>query len=126
MGIAMTLVTTLVYPVFGNDESGKEIATKIIIAPDSFKGSLTAKEAAKAIERGLRCSPLEAEMVLVPMADGGEDTVQALVDATGGRMIRAQVTGPLGQIVTASYGILGDGRTAAIEMAAVRPSPKMP
>ena len=91
---------------------------KIIIAPDSFKGSLTAKEAAKAIERGLRRSPLKAEMVLVPMADGGEGTVQSLVDATGGHMIQAQVTGPLGQTVNASYGILGDGRTAAIEMAA--------
>ena len=91
---------------------------KIIIAPDSFKGSLNAKEAAEAIERGLRRSTLKAEMVLVPMADGGEGTVQSLVDATGGHMIQAQVTGPLGQSVMASYGILGDGRTAAIEMAA--------
>ena len=91
---------------------------KIIIAPDSFKGSLTAKEAAKAIERGLQRSPLKAEMVLVPMADGGEGTAQSLVDATGGHMIQTQVTGPLGRTVNASYGILGDGRTAAIEMAA--------
>ena len=61
---------------------------KIIIAPDSFKGSLTAKEAANAIEHGLRRSPLKAEMVLVPMADGGEGTVQSLVDATSGHMSR--------------------------------------
>lgn len=91
---------------------------KIIIAPDSFKGAVTAQQAADAIERGvLRAAP-DAEFVKVPMADGGEGTVQSLVDATGGRFVDVTVTGPLGTPVTARYGVLGDGRTAVIEMAA--------
>jgi glycerate kinase len=91
---------------------------KIIIAPDSFKGSLSAKQAADAIEAGvLRVVP-DAQCVKVPMADGGEGTVQSLVDATHGRLVSAQVTGPLGTEVTAQYGLLGDGHTAVIEMAA--------
>lgn len=91
---------------------------KIVIAPDSFKGSLTAREAAQSIESGiLRVLP-EAECVSIPMADGGEGTVQSLVDATGGRIMRVLVTDPLGHPTNAEYGILGDGRTAVIEMAA--------
>ncbi|MFD0705350.1 glycerate kinase [Alloscardovia venturai] len=91
---------------------------KIIIAPDSFKGSLTAREAANAIEEGiLRVIP-DAQCVTVPMADGGEGTVRSLVDATHGDFAVARVTNPLGQKVDAVYGILGDGETAVIEMAA--------
>lgn len=91
---------------------------KIVIAPDSFKGSLSARQAADAIERGVRKALPDAETVKVPMADGGEGTVQSLVDATGGNLVSATVTGPLGTPVDARYGILGDGVTAVIEMAA--------
>lgn len=91
---------------------------KFVLAPDSFKESMTAWEACEAIERGLRHSFPEAEIIKVPMADGGEGTVQSLVDATGGRIEQCEVTGPLGNKVMAFYGILGDGHTAVIEMAA--------
>lgn len=90
---------------------------KIVIAPDSFKGSLTARQAADAIERGVRRATPDVDIISIPMADGGEGTVRALVDATGGRLILARVTGPLGESVAATYGILGDGTTAVIEMA---------
>ncbi|KHF39152.1 glycerate kinase [Halalkalibacter okhensis] len=91
---------------------------KIVIAPDSFKESLTALQAANAIEEGLKEVLPNIEYVKVPMADGGEGTVQSLVDATGGKIEYATVTGPLGEKVEAFYGLLGDGKTAAIEMAA--------
>lgn len=90
---------------------------KIVIAPDSFKGSLTARQAADAIERGVRRATPDVDIISIPMADGGEGTVRALVDATGGRLISVRVTGPLGEPVAATYGILGDGTTAVIEMA---------
>ncbi|MGE0022186.1 MAG: glycerate kinase [Hyphomicrobium sp.] len=90
---------------------------KIVIAPDSFKENLTSLEVASELETGLRRVWPDAEYVKVPMADGGEGTVQSLVDATGGRIVKCAVTGPLGQKVLASYGLLGDGRTAVIEMA---------
>lgn len=91
---------------------------KIVIAPDSFKESLTAKEVCQAIENGLRRVWADAEIVHVPVADGGEGTVQSLVDATGGHLVELQATGPLKQPVNAFYGMLGDGTTAVIEMAA--------
>jgi glycerate kinase len=91
---------------------------KIVIAPDSFKESLSALQAARAIEKGFRDVFPEAEYVLIPMADGGEGTVQSLVDATGGTIIEKRVTGPLGEPVNAFFGLLGDGKTAVIEMAA--------
>ncbi|KRN01663.1 glycerate kinase [Levilactobacillus senmaizukei DSM 21775 = NBRC 103853] len=91
---------------------------KIVIAPDSFKGSLTAKQAAKAIHTGLKRVFPAADYEIVPMADGGEGTVQSLVDATNGQFKTAQVLNPLGQLVSAEYGFLGDGHTAVIEMAA--------
>ncbi len=91
---------------------------KIVIAPDSFKGSLTAQEAVQAIRTGILRALPEAECIGVPMADGGEGTVRSLVDATGGRVVRVSVTDPLGHPTNAEYGILGDGRTAVIEMAA--------
>ncbi|PKV03709.1 glycerate kinase [Bifidobacterium pseudolongum] len=91
---------------------------KIIIAPDSFKGCMSARQAAEAMERGIRDVLPDAECVLVPMADGGEGTVQSLVDATSGTLLEATVTGPLGTPVHAQYGMLGDGCTAVIEMAA--------
>lgn len=91
---------------------------KIIIAPDSFKGCTSARQAAEAMEHGVHHVLPDAECVLVPMADGGEGTVQSLVDATGGTLLEATVTGPLGTPVHAQYGMLGDGCTAVIEMAA--------
>jgi len=90
---------------------------KIVIAPDSFKGSLTAIEAAKAIEKGVKNVLLEAETVLVPVADGGEGTMTSLVAATNGRIVEVKVKGPLLTPVQAAYGILGDELTCIIEMA---------
>ena len=91
---------------------------KIVIAPDSFKGSLTALQVAEAIEVGLRRALPDAVIEKIPMADGGEGTVQSLVDATGGQILTAQVLDPLGNSINAQYGVLGDGVTAVIEMAA--------
>ena len=91
---------------------------KIVIAPDSYKESLTALEVATEIEAGFREVFPAAEYHLVPMADGGEGTVAAMVAATGGRLVELQVTGPLGAPVQAFYGLTGDGETAIIEMAA--------
>lgn len=91
---------------------------KIVIAPDSYKESLTAMEVATAIENGFHQVFPDATYIKLPMADGGEGTVQSLVDATGGRIVKENVTGPLGQTVEGFYGLLGDGSTAVIEMAA--------
>jgi glycerate kinase len=90
---------------------------KIVIAPDSFKGNLDAMQVARAIERGIRRVLPGAECIKVPMADGGEGTVQSLVDARGGRFIHLKVHGPARRRVRARYGMLADGRTAVIEMA---------
>ena len=91
---------------------------KIIIAPDSYKESLTAMEVATAIEAGFRQVMPTAEYIKLPMADGGEGTVQSLVDASNGTIIEHQVTGPLGEQVPAFFGLMGDDKTAVIEMAA--------
>jgi glycerate kinase len=90
---------------------------KIVIAPDSYKESLTALAVATEIEAGFREIFPDAEYIKFPMADGGEGTVAAMVDATGGRLIEVDVTGPLGEPVKACYGLTGDGKTAIIEMA---------
>lgn len=90
---------------------------KIVLAPDSFKESMTAKEACEAIEKGLRKVIDNLECVHVPMADGGEGTTQSLVDATGGKFYTVEVTGPLGERKEAIFGILGDEKTAILEMA---------
>ena len=91
---------------------------KIVIAPDSFKESLDALAVAKAIEAGFKRVFPHAQYDLIPMADGGEGTVQSLVDATQGRIERVSVTGPLGECVRAFFGVSGDGKTAFIEMSA--------
>ncbi len=91
---------------------------KIIIAPDSYKESLTAMEVAQSIETGFKQIFTEAEFIKLPMADGGEGTVQSLVDATDGSIVSCSVTGPLGQQVDGFYGLMGDESTAIIEMAA--------
>ena len=90
---------------------------KIVIAPQEFKGSLTAIEIARAIEVGVLRAIPDAATVLAPVADGGDGTLQALVDSSGGRIESATVTGPLGEEVVAEWGALGDGKTAVIEMA---------
>ncbi|MSQ08912.1 MAG: glycerate kinase [Dehalococcoidia bacterium] len=90
---------------------------KIVIAPQGFKGSLTALEIARAIETGIKRAMPDAETVLVPVADGGDGTLQALVDSSGGRIVTSTVTGPLGKPVQAQWGAMGDGVTAVIEMA---------
>ncbi len=99
---------------------------KIVIAPDSFKECLPAEAVAAAMARGVRAAAPGAEVICVPMADGGEGTVRALVAATRGRLLSARVTGPLGDPVEAEYGLLGDGRTAALEMAAASGLPLVP
>ncbi|HAS6246727.1 TPA: glycerate kinase [Vibrio vulnificus] len=91
---------------------------KIVIAPDSYKESLTAMDVAIAIEKGFKQVLPDAHYVKLPMADGGEGTVQSMVDATGGTIIEHTVTGPLGQRVDGFFGLLGEGKTAVIEMAA--------
>lgn len=99
---------------------------KIIVAPDSFKGSVSAKEAAENIKLGILRVDQDAEIVCIPMADGGEGTVQSLVDATGGELVHTSVTGPLLDRVDAFFGILGDRKTAVIEMAAASGLPLVP
>src|SRR5438445_6026731 len=99
---------------------------RIVIAPQSLKGSLTAAEAGLAIARGVLVVYPEADIAIVPVADGGEGTVQALVDATGGTIVQQTVTGPLGEPVNAFFGLTGDGQTAVIEMAASSGLPLVP
>ncbi|EGR1100946.1 glycerate kinase [Vibrio cholerae] len=91
---------------------------KVVIAPDSFKESLTAKQVCDAIQAGLARVWHDAKFVAIPVADGGEGTVQSLVDATQGRHVEVKVMGPQGKRVEAFYGMLGDNQTAVIEMAA--------
>lgn len=90
----------------------------IVIAPQALKGSLSAIEAGQAIAEGAQAIYPQAKIDIIPIADGGEGTAQALADATGGRMIEHIVTGPLGIPVKAFYALLGDEKTAVIEMAA--------
>lgn len=89
----------------------------ILLAPDSFKESMTAKEACIAMEKGIKRANQNITCIHAPMADGGEGTMQSLVDATDGRKYSIKVIGPLGKEVNAEYGILGDGETGILEMA---------
>ena len=99
---------------------------KIVVAPDSFKESLSAAKASEALRAGIHDVDPSIEVVAVPMADGGEGTVDALVAATGGRLEHRTVTGPLGDPVEACLGLLGDGTGAVIEMAAASGLPLVP
>lgn len=90
---------------------------KILVAPDSFKGSLTAHEAALAMEEGILDALPSAKVIPLPLADGGEGTMDCLVDATGGHTVSVQVKDPLLREVAARFGILGDGSTCVIEIA---------
>lgn len=99
---------------------------KIIVAPDSFKGNMTSYEVARHIEKGIKRVFSDAEVVILPMADGGEGTVEALVKATNGEIITLDVTGPQRDRVKGFYGILGDGQTAVVEIAAASGLPLVP
>ncbi len=91
---------------------------KIVIAPDSFKESLTAKQVAQCVENGFRAHFPDAEYHHLPLADGGEGTVDVLMHGLGGKKITSKVTGPYGDPVEASWALLNDGTTALIEIAA--------
>src|SRR5207248_882454 len=92
---------------------------KVLIAPDKFRGSLSALDAARAIATGIHDVDPAIEVDLCPVADGGEGFVEALVAATNGRFVTRRVTGPLPEMkVDATFGFLGDGETAVIEMSA--------
>jgi len=91
---------------------------KVVVAPDSFKGCLTALEVGEALKAGILSARRQAVVDVVPMADGGEGTVQSLVDASSGQVLRAEVLDPLGRPIMAEFGLMGDGKTAVIEMAA--------
>ena len=99
---------------------------KIVIAPQGFKGNLTALQVARAIDNGIKRVVPSATTTIKPMADGGEGTVQALVDATGGEIIVTEVTDPLRGRVKAHWGILSDKLTAVIEMASASGLPLVP
>jgi glycerate kinase len=92
---------------------------RVLVAPDKFRGTLTARQAAEAIETGWRRARPDDVVELIPMADGGEGTLDALVEAQGGRVVAATVTGPLGDPVDAAFGVLttADGPTGVVEMA---------
>ena len=94
------------------------MSLRVVLAPDSFKESLPAADVCAALERGVREAAGDAEVRCVPMADGGEGTLTTLVGATGGRRVAVTVAGPLGTPVDASFGLLGDGTTAVVELAA--------
>lgn len=91
---------------------------KIVVAPDSFKGSLSATRVAECIGAGIEKADPEIEVRMVPIADGGEGTVEAVLKAAGGKIIETSVTGPLGTRIPSFFGVLEDGPTAIIEIAA--------
>lgn len=107
-----------------------EHTMKIVVAPQSLKGSLDAPAVGEAIAAGIRHVLSNADIQIVPVADGGEGTVSALVAATGGQLTAVEVTGPLGEPVRAEYGILGDDgsgpKTAVLEMASASGLPLVP
>nr|WP_050182108.1 glycerate kinase [Domibacillus robiginosus] len=99
---------------------------KVLIAIDSFKGSISSIKGSEAISLGIKDIYPEAEVLTLPLADGGEGTVEALVQATGGKLVEKEVVGPLKETARAIYGILGDGKTAVIEVAAACGLPLVP
>jgi glycerate kinase len=99
------------------DFSEEDKAMKFVLAPDSFKESMTAKEVCQAMEKGIKKANDKITCIHVPMADGGEGTMQSLIDATNGKIYSLKVIGPLGGEVEAMYGILGDNETGILEMA---------
>lgn len=96
----------------------EDCVMKVVTAVDSFKGSLSSLEAGEAVREGILAVYPDAEVLVRPLADGGEGTAQALTLGMGGKMQSVRVTGPLGDVADASYGILRDGKTAVVEMSA--------
>jgi glycerate kinase len=103
----------------GMSTTGTFGGMRVLVAPDKFRGTLSARQAAEAIETGWRRSQPADDLDLAPMADGGEGTLEALVDARGGRIVPASVTGPLGDPVDAAFGLVetSDGLTGVVESA---------
>src|SRR6266568_240953 len=101
----------------GRRTHARDALMRVVIAPNAFKGSLSALDAAEAIAEGVRVAAPDADLVLVPIADGGDGTVDALVAATHGERQTLRVRGPLGDPVDADYGVIDTGSTAVIEMA---------
>ncbi|MBZ4668883.1 MAG: garK [Defluviitaleaceae bacterium] len=97
-------------------ENMRGVYMKVVVAIDSFKGSLTSMEAGFAIKQGIRSVSENIEVIVKPLADGGEGTVEALVAGMNGREEKIEVTGPLSEKLVCSYGILDDSKTAIIEM----------
>ena len=89
---------------------------RVVVAIDSFKGSMSSLEAGEAISNGIKKAHKDAEVEIRPLADGGEGTVEALSIGMGGRLINVDVTGPVGRKVSAVYGIVDSSKTAIIEM----------
>ncbi len=98
---------------------------KLIFAPDSFKGSLSAQKICNVLQRVAGTVMPNVEFESIPLADGGEGTVEALVSATKGKLLEHRVSDPLGRPITAQYGILGNENTAVIEMAAASGLPSL-
>ncbi len=90
---------------------------KIVLAPDSFKGSISARDLCSAIRRGIHAVDPDIDVVELPLADGGEGTMENLVHATNGKIVECIVHDPLGRSIQSAYGILGDETTVVIEMA---------
>ena len=90
---------------------------KIIVAPDSFKGNMSAPEACAVIEAGILRALKDAEVYKIPLADGGEGTARAVTQAAGGRFVKAEVTGPLGGRIETGFGLIEEGRVAVLDMA---------
>ncbi|PGS54198.1 glycerate kinase [Bacillus sp. AFS041924] len=99
---------------------------KVLVAIDSFKGSISSIDGNKAISEGIRDVYLDAEINTFSLADGGEGTVEALVQGIGGQLIKKEVIGPLKEKIDAVYGILGDNKTAVIEVSAACGLPLVP
>lgn len=90
---------------------------KIVVAPDSFKGTMSSEEICGVVEKSVKKYYNDAQVIKIPVADGGEGTVDAYLAGNGGKKVFVNVTGPMGDKVEAYYGILEDGKTAVIEMA---------
>lgn len=99
---------------------------KAVIAMDSFKGCLTSMEAGRAAEEGIRRADPDADVQVMPLADGGEGTIDALIAGMGGKKQRIRATGPLGAMMDCEYGVVEGGRTAIIEMASAAGLPLVP
>ena len=91
---------------------------KVVIAIDSFKGSLSTFQAGRAIEEGIKEVYKNAQTIISPIADGGEGTVDAIISATNGEMVEVTVCNPIGKKIQGSYGIIPETKTAVIEMSA--------